>query len=98
MLLSFLGGHERSFQIVDDREEFANQPTLRSLTGHRGLASGALPVVLEVRLSAAGQIEILVALSLRHRKRIFRRLLLVAECLLLVRRVLLAGGLAPLVT
>src|SRR5215207_865583 len=99
VLFALLCGDECSFEVVDDREKLADQPALRPFARSSGLAGSALPVVLEIRLGAAREIQVLVPLTLGRGERILGLgLLLVAERLLLVRRILLAGGLTPLVT
>src|SRR5829696_1626912 len=101
MLLALLGGRDRPLEVVDYRQQLAHDAALGALASGRSLAGRALAVVLEVGLGALREIQIFVALALGCGQRILRiRLgrLLVLHGLLLVGRVLLAGGLARLVS
>src|SRR5215217_8098087 len=92
VLLTVLRGGECPFEVVDDGKQLADESALCPLTRGGRLTRGALPIVLEIRLNALGKLQVLVARLLG------RRLLLVAERLLFVGGVLLAGGLTRLVT
>jgi hypothetical protein len=91
VLLAVLGGRERPLEVVDDRQQLADEPALGALACRGGLAGRALAVVLEVGLDPLGQREVVLGLLLGLSR------LLGVQRLLLVRRVLLAGGLTPLV-
>src|SRR6186997_956524 len=85
MLLAVLRRGECPLQVVDDRQKLADETAPRALTCRRGLPGNALPIVLEVGLNPLRELEIVLGL-------------VVDDPLLLVRRILLAGGLARLVT
>ena len=61
-LLVPLGSLERPLEVVEDRQELAHEPFVRMRDETLLLTNGALAVVLEVRLDALGEVEVLVAL------------------------------------
>ena len=84
MLLAVLRRSERPLEVVDDRQQFADQAAPCPLTRRRGLPGNALPVVLEIGLDALRQREVILGL-------------VVDDALFLVCGVFLARGLARLV-
>ena len=69
-LLVPLGGLERPLQVVEDGEKLADEPLVRMRDQALLLARSALAVVLEVRLNALGEVEILVPLGRDGRERV----------------------------
>ena len=65
-LLVPLGGLERALQVVEDRQQLADEPLVRMRDETLLLAGGALAVVLEVRLDALREVEVLVSLGRRR--------------------------------
>ena len=57
-----LGGLERPLQVVEHGQELADEPLVRVRDEPLLLAGGALAVVLEVRLHALQEVEVLVSL------------------------------------
>ena len=72
-LLMPLGSFERAFQVIENRQELADEPLVRMCDEPLLLARGALAVVLEVRLDALGEVEICVPLGQRGFERIGSR-------------------------
>ena len=62
-LLVPLGGLERPLEVVEDRQELADEPLVRVRDEPLLLARRALAVVLEVRLDALGEVEVLIPLG-----------------------------------
>ena len=62
-LLVPLGGLERPLQVVEHGKELAHEPLVRVRDEPLLVAGGALAVVLEVRLHALQEVEVLVPLS-----------------------------------
>ena len=62
-LLVPLGGLERPLEVVEDRQELADEPLVRVRDQPLLVARGALAVVLEVGLDALGEGEVLVPLG-----------------------------------
>jgi hypothetical protein len=60
-----LGRLERALEVVEDRQELLDEPLVRVRDQPLLVADRALAVVLEVRLGALEQVEVLVALRLR---------------------------------
>ena len=69
-LLVPFGGLERPLQVVEDGKKLADEPLVRMRDEALLLARGALAVVLEVRLDALGEVEILVPLGRDGRERV----------------------------
>ena len=69
-LLVPLGGFERPLEVVEDREQLADEPLVRVRDESLLLARGALAVVLEVRLDALREVEVRVALCDRSLERV----------------------------
>ena len=90
MLLSLLCRGECPLQVVHDRQQFTDEPAPGALARRRRLPRRTLPVVLEISLNPLSELEIVLGLLLRL-------LLGLDDPLFLVRRILLPGGLAPLV-
>ncbi len=61
VLLALLRGLERALEVVDHRQQLADQPALGALAGGRDLLGGPLAVVLEVRLSALSESEVVLS-------------------------------------
>ncbi len=72
-LLVALGSLERPLQVVEDRQELADEPLVRVRDESLLLARRTLAVVLEVRLDALGEVEVGVALGQRGRERVGSR-------------------------
>ena len=72
-LLVPLGRFQRPLEVVEDRKELPDEPLVRVRDEALLVASGALAVVLEVRLDALCEIEVLVALGDGDGERIGRR-------------------------
>ena len=68
-----LGGLERPLEVVEDRQELADEPLVRVRDESLLLARGALAVVLEVGLDALREVEVLVPLGQRGLERIGSR-------------------------
>ena len=97
---------KRTLEVVDHGQQLAHEPALRALARRRRLLGGALAEVLEVRLRALGQVEVLLPLPLCLRERVVVlslglldriRALGLGFALGLVARVLLARRLVRLV-
>src|SRR5688572_25684302 len=56
---------ERPLEVVEDREQLANEPVVRVRDEPLLLTRGALAVVLEVRLDTLREVEVLVPSRLR---------------------------------
>ena len=72
-LLVPLGGLERPLEVVENRQQLADEPLVRVRDETLLLARGTLAVVLEVRLDALGEVEIRVTLGQRGRERVGSR-------------------------
>ncbi len=113
VLLVVPGRGEGTLEVVHHGQQLADEPALRALARERGFLRRPLAVVLEIGLGPAGEVEVLVTLPLHGCQRVVRvdrllrrarssglgplRRVLFLEELLLVRGILLPGGLAGLV-
>ena len=71
---------QRALQVVDDREQLADQSDASARAGRGDVLRRALAVVLEVGLRALGEVEVLVAIALGDGELVLRRLVVARRC------------------